>query len=106
MTSGSVESITSGASTTRLIFFTSFSMNSPSSARSVVAMHTSMQCAPSSACILARSTRPSRSSPSTRRFAFLEPCVLSLSPIISGAGACLISTAFSAELTLGMNRIW
>ena len=48
ITSGSVESITRGASTSKLIFFTRFSINSFSSERSVVATHTSRQCAPSS----------------------------------------------------------
>ena len=48
ITSGSVESITRGASISRLRLFTSFRMNAFSSERSVVATQTSMQCAPSS----------------------------------------------------------
>ena len=59
ITSGSVESITNGASTSRDSLFTRFSINSRSSERSVVATHTSRQCAPSSTCFLPRSTRPS-----------------------------------------------
>ena len=48
ITLGSVESITSGASISKLRCFASFNMNSFSSERSVVATHTSRQCAPSS----------------------------------------------------------
>ena len=58
-TSGSVESTTRGASTSRLSRLTRLTMNSFSSALSVVATHTSRQWAPSSAWLLARSTRPS-----------------------------------------------
>ncbi len=43
ITSGSVESITSGASISKLNLFTRFNMNSFSSERSVVATHTSRQ---------------------------------------------------------------
>ena len=46
--SGSVESITRGALIIRLSFLTSFSINSRSSERSVVATQTSRQWAPSS----------------------------------------------------------
>ena len=59
ITSGSVESITSGASTSRLSLFTRFTMNSSSSDFSVVATQTSMQWAPSSACERPRLTSPS-----------------------------------------------
>ena len=48
ITSGSVESITSGASISKLNLFTKFNINSSSSERSVVATQTSRQCAPSS----------------------------------------------------------
>ena len=48
ITSGSVESITRGASISKLNRFTKFSINSRSSARSVVATQTSRQWAPSS----------------------------------------------------------
>ena len=59
MISGSVESITRGASISKLNRFTKFNMNSNSSARSVVATQTSRQCAPSSTCILPKVTKPS-----------------------------------------------
>ena len=49
ITSGSVESITKGASISKLNFLTKVSINSRSSERSVVATQTSKQCAPSSA---------------------------------------------------------
>ena len=58
-TSGSVESMTSGAATSMLMRFTRDTIKSLSSSRSVVATHTSRQCAPSSTCERARSTRPS-----------------------------------------------
>ena len=58
-TSGSVESITSGASISKLNLFTRFNINSFSSERSVVATQTSRQWAPSSTWILAKSTKPS-----------------------------------------------
>ena len=58
-TSGSVESMTSGAGTSMLMRFTRDTIKSLSSSRSVVATHTSRQCAPSSTCERARSTSPS-----------------------------------------------
>jgi formiminotetrahydrofolate cyclodeaminase len=41
----------------------------------------------------------------TSSLAFLEPWVLSLSPMINGGGFCTMSTAFSAELTRGVVNI-
>ncbi len=106
ITSGSVESITNGASTSKLIFFTSCNMNSFSSALSVVATQTSRQCAPSSTWDLAKSTSPSKSSFKTSCLALREPCVFTRSPIIKGGGTCFSSTAFKAELTLAFNVIY
>ena len=98
---GSVESITNGASISRLSLLTSFFINSSSSDLSVVATQTSIQCAPSCTCPLPRSIRPSKSSANTSFFAFFEPCVFKRSPIINGGGICTKSTAFNAELTRG-----
>ena len=58
-TAGSVESITSGVSISRLSLLTSATMVSSSSSRSVVATQTSRQWAPASACSRASPTSPS-----------------------------------------------
>lgn len=73
ITLGSVESMTKGASTSRLNLFTSFFINSSSSALSVVATQTSIQWAPSPTCSLPRSISPSKSSDNTSLFALFEP---------------------------------
>ena len=97
-TAGSVESMTSGASTSRLSRFTSEAIISSSSDRSVVATHTSRQCAPPSTWSLAMSTSPSMSPSRTRRLALREPCALSRSPISMGGGSWRSATEPSAEL--------
>ena len=86
-TSGSVESMQSGASicpertrTTRVIV-------SSSSARSVSATQTSSACAPPSTCSRATPRIPVMSFASSSSFIFLLPCELTRSPMISGRGS-------------------
>ncbi len=58
MTSGSVESIMSGASTAWERSFARARICAPSSSRSLSATHTSSTCAPASTCPRAMATRP------------------------------------------------
>ena len=93
ITGASVESTQSGASTASASFFTRRRIWLASSVRSVKARHTSSVWAPPSTWLRAIGTSSSSRSSSASCFTLREPCVLSRSPIIIGAGSWRSATA-------------
>ncbi len=103
-TSGSVESMQSGASICPESVRTTRVMVSCSSARSVRATQTSRACAPPSTCSRATARIPEMSFASKSSFIFLLPCELTRSPMSSGRGSWCSATALRPLESMGTRR--
>ena len=101
MTSGSVESICSGAREVSAIRLTVSRMESASSSRSTSATQRSSTCAPPSTWSSAICTSASWSPASSSSFARRDPWLLTRSPISVGRGSCASGVAAIIPLTRG-----